>query len=394
MKMIRFVIVMMCFSAVSAFCRQGSEPDTAFYEEQKVWKEVKTVLTMDFSHIQKPESIESFHPLFHFPPIRQDTTSTCWSFSTTSFLESELYRIHHKKIKLSEMYTVYWEFVEKARRFVREKGNSEFRAGSEQEAVIDRIKQYGAVREKDYTGLLKGQTRHDHEAMFDEMTGYLDYIRENEIWDEEQVLSNIRCILDKTMGKPPEYITVDGKRMTPRQFRDDVLDLPLDSYVTLMSFKYLPFFTKGEYRVPDNWWHSENYYNVPLEDWYGAIQLAIEKGYSVGIGGDVSEPGKGRFDDIAVIPSFDIPSEYINQDAREFRYYNKTTTDDHALHIVGYQRLGDQDWFLVKDSGSSGYAGKYKGYYFFRGDWVKLKMMTIFVHRDAVKDLLKKIKKP
>jgi len=392
MKKIRDLVVLLCLSNISAFSQQVNPQDTAFYDEQFIWKETKTVLTMDFSGIEKPESPKSFAPLFHFPPIRQDTTSACWCFSTTSFLESELYRIHQKKIKLSEMYTVYWEFVEKARRFVQEKGNSEFVAGSEQEAVIARIKQYGAVPAKAYTGLLKGQKRHDHSAMYDEMCEYLDYIRENEIWNEEQVLSNIRQILNKVMGKPPEQITYKGKDMSPQQFRDRVMDLPLDDYVSLMSFKYLPFYTKGEYRVPDNWWLSENYYNVPLEDWYTVLQHAVKKGYTVGIGGDVSEPGKGRFDDIAVIPSYDIPQAYINQDAREFRFYNETSTDDHALHLLGYLRLGDQDWFLIKDSGASAQAGEHKGYYFFRGDWIKLKMLTLFVHRDVVEDLLKKIK--
>jgi len=33
---------------------------------------------------------------------------------------------------------------------------------------------------------------------------------------------------------------------------------------------------------------------------------------------------------------FDIPSAYINDDARQFRYSNETTTDDHGLHLVGY----------------------------------------------------------
>jgi bleomycin hydrolase len=157
-----------------------------------------------------------------------------------------------------------------------------------------------------------------------------------------------------------------------------------------MSFKYQPFFTKGSYRVPDNYWNSQDYHNVPLELWYRTIIKALKNGYTVGIGGDVSEIGKVGENDIAFIPEFDIPAKLINQDAREFRFTNKTSTDDHGVHVIGYQRYKKHDWFLIKDSGSSSNKGKFKGYYFFRGDFIRLKMLTFLVHKDAVTDLLTK----
>lgn len=40
------------------------------------------------------------------PVISQGATGTCWSFSTSSFLESEIIRLTGKQIDLSEMYTV------------------------------------------------------------------------------------------------------------------------------------------------------------------------------------------------------------------------------------------------------------------------------------------------
>jgi len=387
-KLITIVLVtLLCFSFVSA---QNAGKDTAFYKQKKIWGKEVTVLTMDFSKVEKPTSLESFKTLFHFPPLRQDTTGTCWSFSTTSFLESELKRLGRGEIKLSEMFTVYHEYVEKARRFVREKGNSAFAEGSEANAVIERMKQYGAVRESDYTGLLPGQTKHNHSKMFQEMNNYLNFVRMNGYWDEEQVIANIKMILNRHMGKPPATINVDGKEMTPKEYLDNVLRLPLDDYVSIMSFKYLPFYTKGEFKVPDNWWHSKDYYNVPLDEFYAAIKNAVNSGYTIAIGGDVSEPGKSPEDDIAIIPSFDLAQNAINQDSREFRFDNKTSGDDHGIHLVGYTHLGGHDWFLIKDSGSSAYEGKFKGYYFFRDDYVKLKMLTILIHKDAVKNLLQK----
>ncbi|HDZ11462.1 MAG TPA: peptidase C1, partial [Bacteroidetes bacterium] len=331
--------------AVALFSSIGFAQDKDFYTPTvNFWGKPDTVLTMDFSKIKKPSSPEAFRQVFHFPPIRQDTTGTCWDFSTTSFLESEIYRIHKKKIKLSEMYTVYWEYVEKARRYVREKGNSALGEGSEDNAVINRMKQYGIVRESDYNGLLPGQKKYNHVKMYREISNYLHYLKKNEYWDEDIALANIKLILNKYMGKPPETIVVNGQKMTPEEFAKNVVDLPLNDYVSFMSFKYLPFYTEGEYKVHDNWWHSKAYHNVPLNVWYDAVKKAIKNGYSVAIGGDVSEPGHNGKADVAIIPTFDIPDKYINQSSREFRWYNHTSTDDHGIHLVGYTHYKGHDW--------------------------------------------------
>jgi bleomycin hydrolase len=90
------------------------------------------------------------------------------------------------------------------------------------------------------------------------------------------------------------------------------------------------------------------------------------------------------------VPTFDIPQRFINQDAREFRFFNHATEDDHGLHLVGYASAGGRDWFLIKDSARSSRWGKFEGYYFYREDYVRLKMLTILVHKDVVKDLLAK----
>ena len=111
------------------------------------------------------------------------------------------------------------------------------------------------------------------------------------------------------------------------------------------------------------------------------------------IGGDVSESGYSSTNDVAMIPSYDIPSEYINENARQFRFSNGTTTDDHAIHLIGYKiDINDDWWFLIKDSGSGSRNGKIPGYYFYHEDFVKLKMMTFTIHKDAVTKTLNKFK--
>jgi len=386
-KNFRWILALIVTCRISA---QVSDQDSAFYAKKVIWGKKKTVLTFDLLKVAHPAAVADFNPVFHTPPVQQDTSSTCWSFSGTSFLESELFRLHGLKVKLSEMHTVYWEYVEKAKRFIRERGNSAFGEGSEQEAVMLRMKQYGAVRASDYTGLMNGTARHNHERLFTELSKYLNFVKENGFWDEDVALASVRAILDRHLGKPPETIDVDGRRMTPAEYLEKKLRLPLGDYVNFMSCISDTFYAKAEFKVPDNWWHSREYYNVPLNDWYDGLRGAIRRGFSAAIGGDVSEPGKDRDSGLCLIPSFDIPAGAIGQSSREFRINNSTTGDDHGIHLIGAANSGGHDWFLIKDSGSSGHEGPYRGYMFYRDDYVRLKMLTFTVHRDAVGSLLKK----
>jgi len=386
-------LTLILFSSLCFVVASVHAQDRAVYKTKKVDDRERTYLTVDISKLKYPKSLDEFRTVWHNPPVRQDTTGTCWAFSTVSFLESEVKRLTGREVKLSEMYIVYWEYVEKARRYIREKGESAFGQGSEQNAVIERIKQYGCVPLEAYTGLLGGRTTHNHTPLFRELNSYLEYCKDHGYWDEDKAIEYVKLILNKHLGKPPETITVDGRTMTPKQYATEYLQLPLDDYVALMSTTSIPFWTQGEYKVPDNWWHSKDYYNVPLEDFYRAIRDALRNGYSVVLGGDVSEPGKIPEADLAMVPSFDIPTKYITQDAREFRFYNHTSTDDHGIHAVGYAKKYGHEWFLIKDSGRSARKGNLKGYYIFRDDYVKLKMLTVLVHRDGVAKLMEKYAK-
>jgi bleomycin hydrolase len=350
------------------------------------------VLRFDMSRIEKPSDPGVFAQAFHFPPVAQYLTGTCWSFSTTSFYESEVYRLSAQKIKLSEMWTVYWEYVEKMRRFVRERGDSLIAEGSESNALPRIWKEYGIVTEEAYPGVLAADGRHDHSTLIAQLGELARWVKAHDIWDEDTVLAMTRVILDRELGPPPARFSYQGTVYTPKEFLSRVLKLNLDDYVEFMSTLSVPFYSRGEYAVPDNWWHDASYANVPLDEWYAALVGALRRGYTVALGGDVSEPGYNGFEDAAVVPSFDIPQAYINQDSRELRFANRSSQDDHGIHVVGYARVGNRDWFLIKDSARSSRWGKFEGYYFYRDDYVRLKMLTFVVHKDAVRDLLAKFK--
>ena len=153
-----------------------------------------------------------------------------------------------------------------------------------------------------------------------------------------------------------------------------------------------PYWKQVEYQVEDNWWHNKDYWNIPLDDFMKLFKNAIKNGFTVCIGGDVSEAGKDASKDVFLVPEFDIPVDYINEYSRQFRFSNGTTADDHGIHVVGWTNLDGIDWYLIKDSGSSSRNGNNKGYYFFREDYVKLKIMDFMIHKDALGDYAEKLK--
>jgi bleomycin hydrolase len=229
--------------------------------------------------------------------------------------------------------------------------------------------------------------------MFDEMDTYLKYVKKHNLWNVEVVIGTIRSILNHYIGVPPEKIMVDGKEMTPKQYLEKVVRLNLDDYVQFLSLLEKPYYQKVEFPVPDNWWLSEDYYNIPLDEFMSIIKSAIRDGHSICIGGDVSESGYDGYQEVAVVPTFDIPAEYIDEHSRQFRFSNKTTEDDHGIHLVGYYEKDGTDWYLIKDSGSGSRNGRHWGYYFYHEDYVKLKMLSFMIHKDAAKEVLNKFKK-
>ncbi len=363
------------------------EESRKFREKDKE-KAPKKAMHMDFSGIKLPESLEQFKYQWHQEPISQGNTGSCWCFATTSFFETEIYRMTNRKIKLSEMYTVYWEYVEKARRYVKERGNSLFEEGSMGNAVVRIWKKYGIVPAEAYTGMLPEQKFHDHKQMFSEMEGYLKAAKENNTWNESDVLANIKAILNHYFGEPPLKVIVDNEEMTPLEYLENIAQLNLDDYVDVLSLKEKEYYKNVVHPVPDNWWYNADYFNVPLDKLMMIINRALSKGYTLVLGGDTSEAGYDSHLEVAMIPTFNIPSAYIDEDSRQFRFSNESTTDDHGIHAVGIMKEGSDYWYLIKDSGSGARNGPNKGYRFYHQDYVKLKMIDLMIHKDALGDLL------
>lgn len=382
------------------FYTESIMKDVTEVEEKLNEKEPYIRFEMDQSGMDLPNDPSLYKTVWSNPSISQGNTGTCWSFSTTSFYESEVLRLYGKKVEISDIYSPYCEYIEKAKRFIEKRGKSEFSEGSEGNALSRIMKMYGAVPEEAYSGLIDGRKYHSHAKMVEEMTAFLNSMKVSNAWNVEYGIETIKSIMNHYIGTPPTQFMVEGKSYTPQTYLKDYLKINPDDYVEILSYKQEPFWQQVEYKVTDNWWHSKEYYNVPLTDFMDALKKAVKSGYSLSIGGDVSESGFSRTTNCALIPDYDIPSAYINDDARQFRFSNETTTDDHGMQLIGilenYKGSG-KDWYLIKDSSSGSRnvepSSPNFGYYFFHEDYIKLKMMGFTVHKDAVKDLLKKFQK-
>lgn len=354
-------------------------------------KPISKYLSCEIQNNSFPNDTSFYKLIWHNKPLSQGMTGTCWCFATTSFLESEIKRTIGEEIKLSEMYLVYWEYVERAIDFVNTRGETYFSEGSEANAVTKICKKYGIVPFEVFKGKSSESIFYNHSKMFDEMNEYLKKIKQNNQWNEELVAKSIKNILNNYIGVPPEKFSYKNVTYTPIQFCNDFLKIRANDYFSFMSTKEFNYNEKHELIEADNWWHDDNYYNISLADYFDLIVKSIENKFSISICGDVSEVANFRDLGVAVIPDFDIPSEFINEDSRQFRLSNSTTTDDHCIHLIGCKKIDGKYWFVVKDSGSSSFDSPVKGYRFFSEDYIKLKMMNILVHKDIAKEILNKI---
>ena len=348
----------------------------------------------------------------------QDRAGTCWSWSTISFLESEMMRMGKDSVSLSPMFVVWNTYDGKAEKYVRMQGKLNFGQGGASADVTWAIKNYGIVPLELYKGLNYGEDIHAHGEIDAVLKGYVDAIVSN---PNKKISTAWRrgydAVLDAYLGAKPEKFTWKGKEYTPITFATDACGLNMDDYVSLTSFTHHPFYTEFALEVPDNW-IGEMSYNIPLDELMDVLDKAIDKGYTFSWGSDVSEIGFTR-DGLAVVPDVDLKEmsdaeiakwvkmpksqqtaellkkpgkeKVITQELRQQEFDNQLTTDDHGMHVVGkaVDQIGNK-YFIVKNSW--GNYGKYNGYLYASYPFVAYKTTSIMIHKDALpKDLKKKL---
>ncbi len=347
----------------------------------------------------------------------QDRAGTCWSWSTISYLESEIMRKGKDSVSLAPLYVIWNTYNEKAIRYVRMHGSLNFGQGGSFADVIWGIKNYGIVPLSIYSGLHYGDSIHAHGELDGVLKAYLDVIIKNPnrklstAW-----LNGYNGILDAYLGEKPEKFTYNGKEFTPQSFYTNATGLNMDDYVSLTSFTHHPFYTSFPVEVPDNWIGEESY-NIPINELMDIMDKAIDNGYTFAWGADVSEEGFVRKGSIAIVPNLNTvemadaeiakwtsmpktdkiaeflkhpgKEKVITQEERQKAFDNYETTDDHGLHVVGkaVDQFGNK-YFIVKNSW--GEYGDYKGYVYASYSYVAYKTINILIHKDALPKELKK----
>ncbi|MBB5620609.1 bleomycin hydrolase [Pedobacter cryoconitis] len=333
----------------------------------------------------------------------QGSSGTCWSYSTNSFLESEMIRMGKAPIALSEMFSARNVYVEKGKNYVRMHGAVSLGDGGALHDVINMYRKYGAVPQVNYTGLNYGTKINKLGEMGAITTGILEAVVKNKTltpnWEKAYTGA-----IDAYLGQVPEKFDYKGKSYTPQTFAKQVVGLNPDDYVELSSFNDHPFYSKFTLLVQDNW-SFDQVYNVKVNEITDIIDNALKNGYSVAWATDVSEKSFSYKNGVAYIPakpydemneqekatmfSEPKPEMEITQENRQLAFDNYETTDDHGMHIVGLAKdQNGREYYIVKNSW--GVTNDYKGYLYVTKNYVKYKTTAFLLNKGGIPAAIRK----
>lgn len=345
-------------------------------------------LTIGYSQNYEFQTIKDIETT---PVISQGNTGTCWSFSTTSFLEAEIIRKTGKAIDLSEMYTVRNTYPKKAWNYVMRQGKTQFGEGALAHDMIKSAQEYGIVPQAVYQSNKIGD-QYNHA----EMVAVLEAMLKTYVQNPAKKLSPqwkdaVSAVLDVYMGKIVTEFNYEEKKYTPQTFLT-ASKLNLNEYVTLSSFTNFEMYKPFLLDIPDNF-SNGIFYNVPLDEFIQNIDNAITNGYTIALDCDVSEPTFSGREGIAVIPQNEDdnkliltqikPEKNITPELRQAEFENLSTQDDHLMHIVG--KVKDQNgtiYYKVKNSWGVK-AGK-DGFVYMSIAYLKLKSISILLNKEAL----------
>lgn len=346
------------------------------------------------------------------PIENQGSSGTCWSYSTGSFLESEMIKAGRKPVNLSKIFVARKQYEDKADYYVRMGGNIGWGDGGEAHDVIEILRKYGAMPKEAYTGLINGATRNNFSEMQSIFEGVLKGVVANKSGSISPAWKNIsKAVLDGYLGEVPETFQYNGKSYNAKSFAKEVVGLNPDDYIEFISQINTPYWEKAPMLVPDNW-AMQWLHNIPMQDITAIIDNALKNGYTVAWGTDVSEPYFSWPNGVAFVPEnvlsleprrmkkdekdalfTEIKPEFsVTPEARQAALDNQTTTDDHGMHIVGLSKdQNGKEYYIVKNSW--GEDNDYKGYLHVSKTYVQYKTTSILLNKKGVPSaILKKLK--
>ena len=344
----------------------------------------------------------------------QNRSGTCWDYSTLSYFEAEILKATGKSYDLCESFVANKTYLERAIQVVRYHGDCQFAQGGSAEDVLHTLKVHGICPEgaMPFPGSLYGDSLNNFNEFFSVLSPYVEAIAKNKAKKISSAWKNgMQGILDAYLGKCPEKFTFEGKTYTPKEFVK-TLGINLDDYVSITSYTHHPFYTAFSVEVQDNWRFPLSY-NVPMDEMMQIIDNAIEQGYTIAWGGDVSEEGFTRKglayavdakaaqslagSDMArwlklapakktsIIDSLGctVPEVVPTQQMRQERFDNWELTDDHGMHIYGVAKdQNGKEYYMVKNSW--GESGDYKGTWYMTKAFIAANTMDYLVNKNAI----------
>jgi bleomycin hydrolase len=314
-------------------------------------------------------------------PVKDQALSgTCWSFATTSFIESELIRMGKGEYDLSEMFSVRNAYNAKATNYIRMQGNLYYTQGGQPHDVMNVVRNLGIVPDSVYDGSYNNSSYLNHTSLDSILSGIivsLGDIEDTALMSRHLDAFNKSC--DKYIGKLPKSFIYNGICITPKKYADDILKINPDDYIEITSYTHHPFYSMFCLESRFNWSFGL-YYNVPLNEFMEIIDSAITKGFSVVWNGDVSEPTFNFYQGIATAAK---DEGKVNEAMRQQTYENTSTKVDHVMHIIGIAKdENNEKYYYVKNSW--GDINPYGGFMYLSESYCKLKTVSIMVNKKSI----------
>jgi aminopeptidase C len=314
----------------------------------------------------------------------QYRSGTCWDYGTIGFFESEILRQTGKVYDLCEMFVANRDYMDCAAHYVRMHGYSQFTQGGSCDDVLEVIRRYGICPEEAMPapGSLVGDVLANFREFMPELEAMVSRIaRKEDKAPMEHWQDSVLSIIERYIGRCPESFEYEGKTYTPKTFAES-LGLNLDDYVSLTSFTHHPFHQwfviEALYK-----WRLKPSYNIPLDELMDVLDQALDAGYTVAWGGDVS--GHFTRTGLAMLPD----SVTVTQELRQEQWDDWRFTYDHVMLIYG-KAVDEQGkpYYIVKNSW--GPQGDYKGIWYMSRDYMMLNTTYLFLNRDALSEDLRK----
>lgn len=328
------------------------------------------------------------------PVKNQGHSGTCWCYSSTAMTESELLKQDEPAMDISETFTVYNLYIDKAIKYIRRRGNTRFSEGGLGQDMLNAVANFGAMPQSVYPGVGRDTIMNHNYKMMGILKKYLDSVLAA---DPDVVPTNWKdgyvAILNSFLGAPPETFEYMGKQYTPKSFAAAYITEKPSDFIGLTSFTHHPFYSEFVMEVPDNY-NSNAYYNLPLDEFIQTVKDCIEKGYTLTWDADVSNKGFRQRTGVAMwvnsaADSANFPlfkEQTYTQAIRQNLFDIQVTQDDHLMQITGLAKdESGNDYFIVKNSW--GLVGPYKGYIYVSVPYFAINTISVIVNKKAVPEI-------